>query len=224
MFSKTKERTAQSINYKIMKLFKKNRLLMLVCFSALLILSSCSQEDSVNTESNESSKISFYLKTFYSTNFKFGKSVEIKTPSNFSMLNRTTEAEDFAITEVFVGNDTRARGYIVTDISTNEFLYFIDVDRFDFKLTAVNIDANDTKIFNDIDNLNDYISTNELDYIKIAEDYSTEIENGGERRPFWGWGGWQTVGGCDSGWQSVINVYHVFWIKTTLIDYNEIPC
>lgn len=206
-----------------MKLFKNNRLLLLVLFSTYFILSSCTKEDESDKNVTENSKVSAYLKTFYSTDFQLGKSVQIKNQIKSSSLSRTTEVEDFSITEVFVGSDTRARGYIITDNSTNEFLYFIDVDRFDYKLTTVKIDINDTKVFNNIDDLGSYVTTNELDYIKIAEDYSIELENGAERRPFWGSGGWHTIGGCDNGWQTVANVYYVFWIAAD-IQYNEIPC
>ena len=33
------------------------------------------------------------------------------------------------MTEVFVGNQEKANGYVVTDKVTEEFLYFVNVDR-----------------------------------------------------------------------------------------------
>lgn len=146
-----------------------------------------------------------------------GKSVDTNPKSNLSSLNRSTEVENLIITEVFVGDATTARGYIITDKYTNNFLYFIDVDRANFKLTFVKVDINDTKVFNNINELDKYLSTDELDYIKIAEDYTTGNSSVEERR-FWGWGpmfGGDCIGG-------VRTMYHTYYVLGVGVDTDPI--
>lgn len=212
MFSKTKERTASNIIiYKFMKKFIAFRILAITLIATILI-TSCSKDDETNKSVNENAKVSTYLKSFYATNYQLGKSVEANPKSNSSSLNRSTEVENLIITEVFVGDATIARGYIITDKDTNDFLYFIDVDRVNFKLTSVKVDANDTKIFNNINDLDKYLSTDELDYIKIAEDYSDGI-NSVEGRRFWGSA--YSQGECDpaTGLAQLFEDYYVFGIR-----------
>ncbi|WP_395052815.1 hypothetical protein, partial [Flavobacterium sp.] len=145
-----------------MKTIKSTFFSLLVLFVGTSLVISCSKDDETNTKVIENAKVSSYLETFYSTNFQFGKSVETNPKSNSTLLNRSTEVENLVITEVFVGNASTARGYVITDKNTNDFLYFIDVNRVDFKLTTFKVDGNDTKIFNDIDELDKYLSTDEF--------------------------------------------------------------
>jgi len=176
---------------------------------------SCSKENETNQNVSENAKVSTYLKSFYKTNYVLGKSVETKVNIENASLARTTELENYIITEVFIGDDIRARDYVITDKNNNDFLYFIDVDRVSLKLTSVKIDSSETMLFNNINEFDKYISTNKLDYIKIAEDLNNDpsLETG----KFWGsqlsWGscGPNTDGsaGCFRGEYST---YYVFWI------------
>jgi len=72
------------------------------------------------------------------------------------------------VTEVFVGNQEKANGYVVTDKVTGEFLYFVNVDRTSFILTSVDIDKNEQLTFNNINTNESYTNTNEFDFIEIA--------------------------------------------------------
>lgn len=200
-----------------MKTIKTAFFSLLVLFIGTSLITSCSKEDETNKGVSENAKVSTYLKSFYSTSYQLGKSVEANPKSNSSSLNRSTEVENLIITEVFVGDATTARGYIITDKDTNDFLYFIDVDRVTFKLTSVKVDVNDTKIFNDINELDKYLSTDELDYIKIAEDYTTENSSVEERR-FWGWG--PMFGGpCEGG---IRTMYHTYYVLGIGVDTDPI--
>ena len=206
-------------NYFNMKIIKTTFFTLLVLFIGTSLITSCSKEDETNIGVSENAKISNYLKSFYSKNYQLGKSVETKPEFNTNILNKSTEIENLIITEVFVGEDETARGYIITDKATNDLLYFIDVDRINFKLTSVKVDINDTKVFNNINDLDKYLSTDKFDYIKIAEDYVPE-ENGdvlGKRR-FWGTG--YSLGaaftGIDGGcYQGVYSNYYVFGINVS---------
>ncbi|OYQ48197.1 hypothetical protein CHX27_02570 [Flavobacterium aurantiibacter] len=79
------------------------------------------------------------------------------------------EVQNLEITEVFVDGDERARGYLIADKETNNLLYFFDVDRVDYKLTTIKIDAAQTMIFNNINEVDKYLSTNEFDFISIKD-------------------------------------------------------
>jgi hypothetical protein len=207
-----------------MKIIKNTFFSLLILFVGSSLITSCSKDDETNTNVSENSKVSSYLKSFYPTNYQLGKSVDTKIFRPSSSTSRSKEFDNFVITEVFVGNDTMARGYIITDKSTNDFLYFIDVDRVDFKLTSVKIETNDAKVFENIDYLDKYLSTDKFDYIKIAEDYASGSSNV-EVSKFWGWGPSHPSGDCNNGRDYWVHTYYVIGIgvsTTTVPDvYGE---
>ncbi len=203
------------------KLFFKSFVLL---FSISLFVISCNKDEE-NQRANQSAKVNAYLKSFYKKEFRFGKSVESKVlkPST-SLTAKTVEYEEIILEEVFVGEEPRARGYIVTDKYTNEFLYFADVDRANYKLTAVDISDNQTITKENVNLLQEWAVSNGLDLIKLIEWYNEEINSGTqERRRFWGWTGWTNVGGCDEGWQTQVNTHYILGIRN-VVDYNEVPC
>ena len=200
-----------------MKTIKSAFFSLLVLFIGTSLTTSCSKDEETGKSVSENAKVSTYLKSFYSTNYQLGKSVDTKITKASSGLSKSTEFENFVITEVFVGEDTIARGYIITDKSTNDFLYFIDVDRVDFKLTSVQIDTNDTKVFNDINELDKYLSTDKLDYIKIAEDYAAGTSSVEERR-FWGWGPSHPSGECINGHEYWVHTYYVLGVGVSTVS------
>lgn len=179
--------------------------------ASLTLLNGCSDQNEALSDNSTNAKVSTFLRKFYSENFHLGKKVEtiIAASPSASML-RTKEFDNVIITEVFVGNDVRARGYVITDKVSNDFLYFLDVDRTDFKLTSISIDVNETIVFNDINELDKYLATDELDYIKIAEDFA----NGNttiEANRFWGWGQGHPSGICVNGRDYWVREYYVCW-------------
>ena len=139
-------------------------------FLCTTIFVGCSKSEESIAVENSNKKVSTFLKSFYKENSELGSPLEIKSKAETNVLSRTAELESYLITEVFVGNDTRARGYLITEKSTNEFIFFIDVDRINYKLTSVKVETNETKYFNEINELEKYLSTNEFDFIKILED------------------------------------------------------
>lgn len=198
-----------------MKTMKSTVFFLLVIFSATIIITSCSKENETNKSVSENAKVSTYLKSFYSKNFELGKSVETKVKIAANPMARTTEVENLVITEVFVGSDTSARGYIITDKTTNDFRYFIDVDRVNYKLTSADIIVNDTKIFDNINTLDKYLITDQFDFIKIAEDLDNSTVSG----KFWGsslsWGACgPNTDGTEGCFQGQYSTYYVFWIAT----------
>lgn len=208
------------------KLFYKPVVLL---FSISLLFMSCSKEDD-NKTVNGNAKVAAYLKSFYKKDYHIGKSVESRTVKpTIASYARTDEAqsvvyEDIKLTEVFVADEDRARGYVVTDKDTNEFLYFADVDRENYKLTTFDADANETLIKNNIDQLQEWASSNKLDFIQLVEQYNYQVSSGAEvQGKFFGWTGWRNVGGCDEGWQSQVNTHYVFGIKNAFA-YQEVPC
>jgi hypothetical protein len=221
MFSKTKERTANNlIIYNIMKKFIGVRILAMVLIASVGMIS-CSKNDGSDESVSGNAKVSNYLKFFYNKDFQLGKSVDTKIIKATSAASKSEEVDNLIVTEVFVGEDTTARGYIITNKSTNEFLYFIDVDRINYKMTSVKIDVNDSTVFNDINEFDKYASTNGFDLIKVAEQVNAGII---ANNKFWGWGSWQPMGPCTNGHVAVVRHYHVFWLETSILDYDVQPC
>jgi len=197
-----------------MKKFIIFRVLAIAIITSIGIIS-CTKNDETNESINGNAKVSSYLKSFYTKDFQLGKSVDAKIIKATSTLSKSTEIENLVVTEVFVGNDTTARGYVITNKSTNEFLYFIDVDRIDYKLTSVKIDVNNTIVFNNIDELDKYTSTNGFDLIKVAEQVNSGIL---QNNRFWGWSSW-TWSPCVNGFHNGTRTYSVFWLEVAY-DYN----
>lgn len=160
-----------------MKKFKISFILVII-FSTIFI-SSCTKEEESNIDISQNSKVSAYLKSFYKKNYKLGASVEAKFKPENSSLARTAEFENIIVTEVFVENETRARGYVLTNKTTNIFLYFVDVDRIEYKTTKVDIEANQTEIVEDIEQLESYLSTNQFDLIEVTQDLMNESGQAG---------------------------------------------
>ena len=123
-----------------------------------------------NEQSNWKRKNFIFFKIFYSQKTKDGTSIETKVKLTNSTVAKSEEFGDIVVTEIFVGNEERARGYTITSKDNNVFLYFVDVDRIEYKMTTVDIEANQTNILENIDALDKYMSTNQFDFIKITQD------------------------------------------------------
>jgi len=165
------------------KLFFKSIVLLL---GISLVNISCTKDENNNNVS-QNVNVNSYLKNFYKTNFHLGKSVEGRLQNQSRANMKTAEAKDFVITEVFTEDDVRARGYVITSKSTNVFLYFVDVDREFYKMFTEEIATNDSKYFNNIDQINEWISSNQFDLIKLTNDYLAELTSTpNEERTFFG--------------------------------------
>ena len=164
-----------------MEKIKNTAYAVAVLFISTALLTSCSNNGDSNNDIGKNAKVSTFLRSFYAKDFKFGKSKQFKinnqsnsTTENTGNLARAVTFEDVILMEVFVNNEERARGYVINDKDTNEFLYFIDVDRVAYKLTNINIEADEIKVIDDINQLDRYSSTNQFDFIKIAQDLSNQ--------------------------------------------------
>lgn len=204
-----------------MKSIKNLFFSLLVVFTVTSIITSCSKDDEIDKNVSKNVKVLTYLKTFYKKDFKLGKSIDTKIPKTSSDLAKSTEIENLIVTEVFVGEDLKARGYVISNKFTNEFLYFIDVDRIDFKLMSVKIDLNEIIVINDINSdIEKYNSTNEFDFIKIAEEFNSGAVQSGK---FWGFGSWH-YSDCIGGVRNAIRVYHALWFSVAAQYAYDVPC
>lgn len=144
--------------------------------------------------------------------------------SNISANARTIEFEDVVLEEIFIGDDERARGYIVTDKATDEFLYFVDVDRINFKLTAYDPAVNQTIIKENIHLLQEWAESNKLDYVKLFEEYNQAVSSGNQdRRRFWGWTEWRPVGDCNNGKRTLVRSHYILGVRDE-IQHNIVDC
>ncbi|RAR75693.1 hypothetical protein [Flavobacterium aciduliphilum] len=191
-----------------MKTIKSILFLLLVSTS---ILTSCSKDES-NKNVSENTKVSTFLKSFYSKDFSFGKSIETTLIKSPSVASKIAEVDDMIITEVFIVDSQIARGYVFTSKDTNLFLYFVDVDRVDYKLTSYDIKADEIKTFENIDELIKYSTTNKLDMIKIALG-SENDPNLTDKRRFWGSS--YSQGPCIGDTAQLYEDYYVFGIRVS---------
>ena len=162
---------------------KKLKLSVKLFFSifSLFLFFSCSSDDSETTSADFSqmsrlgvgTEVQDYLDNFYGQSFHFGDSIQT-----------SDKGIDYLVTEVILDTESRARGYVATELATNKFLYFVDVNRISFELFTEDIPENSNKIYDNINQLADYSLTNELDFmVAISRNNSNGIN---ERRRFWG--------------------------------------
>jgi hypothetical protein len=63
----------------------------------------------------------------------------------------------------------RVRGYEITENTTKKLLYFVDVDRTAYEVKVVDFTLNTTSVYEDIDELDDYHSTDGFDFLKVIK-------------------------------------------------------
>ena len=148
----------------------------------------------------QNSSVDDFLNDFYSESFVFGEFVDI-------------DSLGYRVSEVIVGDDEIARGYIVQD-NSGTFLYFLDVDRDNFISTSFDVIYDELNEFTNIDEQEMYPLTNEFDVIGFLNfDYQDPTEWSG--RPFWGEHCDQWMDGSDE-WQKCCK--YRFWIRTSCAD------
>lgn len=194
-----------------MKNIKTSIVMLFVLISSTLFFVSCSNEDAkIDELSNK--KIDTFLKSFYTTEYQIGNKTNVTIKNSNNLQQRTIQVENYSITEVFVGDSEKARGYIIENILTNEVESFIDVDRIEFKLTSVNFDNNQVKVQNNINQSPSYFLTDEFDMIKVITD--PVYTNPGE--PIYSTFGWrEEPGACGNGFRGFYRAYFLFGIRWT---------
>ncbi|MFY8188651.1 MAG: hypothetical protein ACOVLC_11920 [Flavobacterium sp.] len=176
-------------------------------FFSLFLFFSCSSDDSQTSNSDFSqmsrlgveTEVQDYLDDFYGQTFHFGDSIQT-----------SEKGIDYLVTEVILDTDTRARGYVAVELSTNKFLYFVDVNRVSFELYTEDIPENSSKIYNNINQLADYSLTNELDFILAISRKNLNPSNGARRF----FGSEYVQGPCDpeTGLAQLMTQHFSFWI------------
>lgn len=200
-----------------MKHLKSTLFSLIVLFVSASMFVSCSEDNETTTNETTNKNVDSFLKSFYSKDYVFGQSAKINPNSQISAIARTASLEEVELTEVFVDNETKARGYIITDKNTGEFLYFIDVDRDTYILTSLDVKNSEQRTFNNIDDIYNYFSTDEFDFIEIALDDNNSTGTTTDRR-FWGsqisYGA--PFEGIDGNcYQGVYSTYYVFGIAVS---------
>lgn len=195
-----------------MKHLKLTLFSLIALFVSATMLVSCSEDNETMVNETTNKNVDSFLKTFYSKDYVFGQSAKVNPNSQISAMARTASLEEVELTEVFVDNETKARGYIITDKNTGEFLYFIDVDRDTYTLTSLDVKNSEQKTFYNIDDIYNYFSTDEFDFIEIALDDNSNTEVAGRRF----WGSQYNQGPCGeagAGMAYVYQDYYVFGIR-----------
>ena len=191
-----------------MKHLRLNLFSLIVLFFSATMLVSCSEDNETTTNEATNKNVDSFLKSFYSKDYTFGQSAKINPNSQISAMSRTASLEEVELTEVFVNNETKARGYIITDKNTGEFLYFIDVDRDTYTLTSLDVKNSEQKTFYNIDDIYNYFSTDEFDFIEIALDDNSNTEVSGRRF----WGSQYNQGPCGAAGEGLAYVYKDYYV------------
>ncbi len=180
---------------------------------SLALVYSCSK-DSLN-EVDENHKLTHksattdYLDDFYGVAYTLGDAIET-----------TDEAErTFDVFPVTLSGDTVSRGYLAVDGTSGDLVYFVDVDRANYVMTAEDIEQGVTTQYNDINNHEDWEGTQRFDFtITIGDPNGDPGPPHG--RKFFGRDEYN-VGPCLWGKQTRSYDFYIFFIKVS--EGNELP-
>ena len=167
-----------------------------------------------------------YIEAIENGNYQTGNRVNLSPQNAADMFDRSIALDEYVISEIFFEGEERANKYGIKYLENEEFIYFINVDREEYVIDLVDI-ANDEEIrFNNINENENYLRTNEFDFIEIANDYANQTEG-----KFWGWEQWN--GPCDetTGQSVLMETYYVVGIgvktrKVVGLDGGDViePC
>lgn len=147
-----------------MKTFKLSIVALATLVLGTVIFISCSNEESTVTPDSSLTNYRItnanaFINDFYRTSWTTGVSATVED-----------SLKAYLVTEIIVGTDTRARGYLVKDKATHELLYFADVDRNNHVFRTVNLITEEEETFLDINRHPDYSISDGFDMIKIIDD------------------------------------------------------
>ena len=146
----------------------------------------CSDEGSITSQSDTKAN----LRTFSSEEFGelqaivnafYEEEVIFRTGATATV---SEEDAHYDYTEIIFEEDTRARGYLVSDHTTGEFLYLADVDRTNYVLKTLDIANAERETIRDINLLPDYGASDGFDIIGVIGTEPIVQPNG------WFWGKW----------------------------------
>lgn len=185
-----------------------------VLFSSALFFVSCSNDNDQIANETSNKKVDSFLKSFYSNDYQLGKKIKPTAQNLNGNQLRSTQVDNFTITEVFVGDDEKARGYLFENTQTNEIESFVDVDRTNFVLTSVDLESLQVEVQNAINQMPEYSLTDEFDIIKIITD--PIITNPGNSNPQVVTYGWHYQwGACRDGFRGRYRAYFLLGIRLT---------
>lgn len=144
-----------------------NPFLLVALFVSATFFVSCSGDDSVAKQESAADANSF-LSSYYGTNIRLGRTVEVGGTA--STVDRSASSKVYTVTEVFVGNEPRARGYNVTDKLTGAPIFFADIDRVNFVARVYEYQSSSTTVLANINLSPDYGWSNGLDLIIVITD------------------------------------------------------
>lgn len=160
-----------------------------------------------------------YAEAFYGADISLGSSIQL-----------IVDDESIAVTvsEVIVSDDTRARGYIVDDISSGDFLYFVDVDRESDVLTTYEVSGTIQEIFDDLLEYEDYLLTDKFDFIEYSEQYMIATADCNFGKKLWGkcttYGNPTYLGNGLCGQSSTTTTYRLGLVTKRDPNYDTYPC
>ncbi|MFA7649845.1 MAG: hypothetical protein WCY06_05895 [Flavobacteriaceae bacterium] len=146
----------------------------------------CSDERSITSQSDTKAN----LRTFSSEEFgELRAIVDVfyEEEVTFDIGRTATVSEEDAhydCTEIIFAGHERARGYLVSDHETGEFLYLADVDRTNYVLKTLDIANAERETIRDINLLPDYGASDGFDIIGVIGTEPIVQPNG------WFWGKW----------------------------------
>jgi len=194
-----------------MKKIKSTVFMFFVLFSSALFFVSCSNDNEQIANETSNKKVDSFLKSFYSNDYQLGKKIKPSAQNLNGNQFRSTQVDNFTITEVFVGDDEKARGYLFENTQTNEIESFVDVDRTNFKLTSVDLESLQVEVQNAINQMPEYSLTDEFDLIKIIT-----LPNPNPTNPQPVTLGWHYEwGACGNGVRGLYKAYYLFGIRFT---------
>lgn len=192
-----------------MKNFKLSLRILFALFLSASLFTACSVDNETPENEPLNESLESYLESFYSDSYRTGKKVNIPLPGSESLYDRTADFDGYTVTEIFVGKEERARGYLVENPHSQRISH-VDVDRKQYVYTITDYNTSRVDTYSDINEIKEYDLTDQFDIIKIISD--PVIPDPVTGNPVVISQGWKyTYGACNSeGWRGVYRTYYLF--------------
>jgi len=175
----------------------------------------CSVDNENIEEEAVNGNLDSYLKAINSNNYRPGIKVNIpSSPQNSSeMEGETVEIDGYTVTEVFIGDEERASGYLF-ESSQTEGRSFVSVNRDRFTVTVVNMVTSEEVVHHEVNELPQYNLTDQFDVIKVIRNPTLPDPITGDPKVVSQ--GWRySYGNCKNGVRGVYRAYYFLGIKLT---------
>ncbi|KGO80229.1 hypothetical protein Q763_11255 [Flavobacterium beibuense F44-8] len=99
---------------------------------------------------------------------------------NTTSFLKSTTVDEYYLTEVFLGENNRPLGYMVSLTASDDALYFMNIEETTFEVTTFDEERQSVRRFADLEGFNKYYDGDDFDPIRVIEEPGFEEPDPGQ--------------------------------------------